>query len=64
MLLPCLACIAVVLTSIAFEVAKFRSDQVAAPFLFQPFGQIGVSGRILQIEDFLGRPRLSLDGLQ
>ena len=27
--LPCLACVAVVVTSIGFEVAKFRSDQVA-----------------------------------
>ena len=29
--LPCLACIAEVVTSIGFEVAKFRSDQVATP---------------------------------
>lgn len=29
--LPGLACIAVVVTSIGFEVAKFRSDQVATP---------------------------------
>ena len=50
--------------SIGFEVAKFRSDLVATPQLLEPFGQIGVSGRILQIIDFLGRPRLSLDRLQ
>ena len=62
--LPCHACIAKVVTSIGFEVASFRSDQVATPQLLKPFGQIEVSGRILQIKDLIGRPRLSLDLLQ
>ena len=62
--LPCLVCIAVVVTSIGFEVAKFRSDQVATPQLSKPIGPIGVSGRIVRIEDFPGRPRLTLDRLQ
>ena len=62
--LPCLVCIAVVVTSIGFEVAKFRSDQVATPQLSKPIGPIGVSGRILRIGDFPGRSRLTLDRLQ
>ena len=58
------ACIAEVVTSIGFEVASFRSDQVATPQLLKPFGQIEASGRILQIKDLIGRPRVSLDLLQ
>jgi len=60
---PFLLCAGLTIGGVGFDVAKFRSDHVAAPQLERSFGPAVVSGRIVRIEDFPGRPRLTLNRL-